>query len=76
MFERFGRTSNGEQHDGHGLGLAIARQVVEAHEGRITVFSDTNQGSTFVVWLPDRTMDSAPECGPEPPQVNPLTVGA
>ncbi|MGL4178760.1 MAG: sensor histidine kinase, partial [Dermatophilaceae bacterium] len=34
IFDRFGRRSGDAGTDGHGLGLAIARQVVESHEGR------------------------------------------
>ncbi|PRY54108.1 signal transduction histidine kinase [Knoellia remsis] len=55
VFDRFRRTGPAEGNgEGHGLGLAIARQVVESHEGRIALFSEVGVGSTFVVWLPDR----------------------
>jgi signal transduction histidine kinase len=36
-----------------GLGLAIVRQIVESHGGRVVVFSEVGVGSTFVMWLPD-----------------------
>ncbi|MGL5815957.1 MAG: sensor histidine kinase [Phycicoccus sp.] len=72
IFDRFGRRSGDAGRDGHGLGLAIARQVVESHEGRIAVFSTVGEGSTFVVWLPDRAIDGPSERERTPPAENPL----
>jgi signal transduction histidine kinase len=43
-----------------GLGLTIARQVVEAQGGHVTVRSAVGVGSTFVVWLP-RSPDARTE---------------
>jgi two-component system, NtrC family, sensor histidine kinase HydH len=37
---------------GAGLGLAIARRIVEAHGGTITVFGETDQGCCFQIALP------------------------
>lgn len=37
---------------GMGMGLAIARQIVDRHAGRITLRSQPGAGSTFSVWLP------------------------
>jgi signal transduction histidine kinase len=48
-------SSAGSREPGTGIGLAIARQVVESHDGRLSLFSEPGRGSTFVVWLPDRT---------------------
>jgi signal transduction histidine kinase/ligand-binding sensor domain-containing protein len=43
--------------DGMGMGLAISRSIVEAHDGRITAVSRTEGGAVFRVVLPARTTD-------------------
>ncbi|PKI03599.1 HAMP domain-containing sensor histidine kinase [Glaciecola sp. 33A] len=50
IFERFVRFS--KHNEGLGLGLPIAKVIVEAHGGRISVESSPGQGSTFSVILP------------------------
>jgi two-component system sensor histidine kinase BaeS len=45
-------TPLGEPTEGMGLGLSIARDLVEAHDGRLEVETDINQGSHFTIWLP------------------------
>lgn len=39
---------------GMGMGLAIARQIVDRHTGRISVRSTYGAGTTFSVWLPQQ----------------------
>ena len=51
IFERFARLAP-RGVGGLGLGLYIARTIVEAHRGRIRVESRQGQGATFVVELP------------------------
>jgi signal transduction histidine kinase len=49
-FERFHRGDRGSP--GHGLGLYIARRIVEAHKGRIGVQTAPGKGARFYVLLP------------------------
>jgi PAS domain S-box-containing protein len=52
LFERFYRAEDKLARGGTGLGLYIAKQIVEAHGGHIWVESKTNEGSTFSFNLP------------------------
>jgi PAS domain S-box-containing protein len=53
IFERFERVAAASADGGgFGLGLWIARQIVEAHEGTIRVASEPGAGATFTVELP------------------------
>lgn len=62
----------GSGHNGSGIGLAIARQVVEAHGGRLVLTSREGVGSTFVIWVPDRSPAGRSSRDPAPPQDDPL----
>lgn len=52
VFDRFERAAPAENYGGLGLGLYIARQIVEAHGGTILLRSSRGAGSTFTVELP------------------------
>jgi len=52
IFGRFERAASAEHYGGLGLGLYIAREIVEAHGGRIRLDSAPGLGSTFTVELP------------------------
>ena len=57
VFDRFSQQSSTEsrQHGGLGLGLAIAKQLVEMHGGTVSAESDgTGKGAAFTVVLPRR----------------------
>lgn len=54
IFDRFYRADDllARRTEGSGLGLSIARRIVDAHGGRLTVKSRPGYGSTFTVELP------------------------
>lgn len=54
IFDRFYREdlSHNNEIAGNGLGLAIARSIVDAHKGRIHAESEYGKSATFVVSLP------------------------
>jgi signal transduction histidine kinase/ActR/RegA family two-component response regulator len=63
VFERFRQADSTatRSHDGLGLGLSIAKQLVEAHRGSIAVESEgRGRGTTFIVRLPSETMVAEP----------------
>jgi PAS domain S-box-containing protein len=53
IFDKFYRSTHrsAQQSDGTGMGLAIARGIIEAHGGRIWVESTPNRGATFTFAL-------------------------
>jgi PAS domain S-box-containing protein len=54
LFDRFyrGEAARRAGAPGTGLGLAICREIIDRHDGHITVESEPGKGSTFTVWLP------------------------
>jgi two-component system sensor kinase FixL len=52
LFEPFEQVGPPGQYGGLGLGLYIARQIVESHGGSIDVTSEPDKGSMFTVDLP------------------------
>ncbi len=61
IFSKFQRVRLGDEPRGTGLSLALARAIVEAHQGHLHVDSDGHLGSVFVFWLP---RNSPPEASP------------
>jgi len=60
IFGKFERAVSTAHYGGLGLGLYIARQIVEAHRGWIAVDSAPGRGSTFRVTLPLRAGEPKP----------------
>ncbi|GAB4280087.1 MAG: hypothetical protein Kow0080_32770 [Candidatus Promineifilaceae bacterium] len=52
IFEKFYRGKTAVNINGTGLGLALVKTIVDAHNGRIQVTSDNKKGTTFIIWLP------------------------
>jgi signal transduction histidine kinase len=52
VFDVYHRESTAHGLPGDGIGLHLARQVVEGHGGRLTVRSELGAGATFLVELP------------------------
>ena len=65
IFERFWRAdkSRSRATGGAGIGLAVVRELVQAHEGHIQVASTVGEGTTFRVTLP---LAEAPAATPSP----------
>ncbi|WP_426751537.1 hybrid sensor histidine kinase/response regulator [Myxococcus sp. Y35] len=58
IFNRFERAASAGSAEGLGLGLFIAREIVAAHAGTLTVESELGQGATFQVTLPRHRMEA------------------
>jgi PAS domain S-box-containing protein len=52
IFDRYWQSAEGDRTRGSGLGLSIARGIIEAHGGRIRVESAPGHGSTFAFTVP------------------------
>ncbi|MFB2896189.1 ATP-binding protein [Aerosakkonemataceae cyanobacterium BLCC-F50] len=52
IFEQFYTADRSRSGNGTGLGLAIAKRIVEAHNGNITASSTPGKGATFTIELP------------------------
>ncbi len=67
IFERFyqAKRTNGGNMGGTGIGLTFSKQLVEMHEGTISVESVFGQGTTFTVSLPHSVIDTQADLTPK-----------
>ena len=63
IFDKFYRSADDQvqKRSGHGLGLALAREIVELHGGKITVESSPGEGSEFSIVLKVRARGPSEE---------------
>ncbi len=52
IFQRFARGLNSRSVEGTGLGLAIVQAIIEAHNGRVELYSQLDMGATFTIIIP------------------------
>ncbi len=60
VFDRFyrGDPSRSRISGGSGLGLSIAKSIVDAHDGTITLVTSVDNGTTFSIQLPAASIDT------------------
>ena len=60
VFERYYQTSNNQHHDGSGIGLHLAKMIIDAHKGDIKAYN-TDNGVEFAITLPFYTIEQNSE---------------
>ena len=53
IFDRFFRVDKSRSGEGYGLGLSIAKSIIEAHKGSLSIESEPGRGTTVIINLPD-----------------------
>lgn len=60
IFDRFTQVDSTltRKREGSGIGLSLVKSLVELHDGNITLKSELNKGSSFIVELPVKLLDN------------------
>ena len=54
VFSLFERLNPKDQYEGSGIGMSIAKKIIEKHKGLITAHSKEGEGATFIIVLPTK----------------------
>lgn len=78
LFEAFKQVESTRQrtYEGSGLGLALTKQLVELHNGRIQVESIKGKGSAFTIFIPIQSPDQQKKILSSSPQESQLLLNA
>ena len=60
VFDRFWRADTSGKTPGTGLGMSLVKEIVELHDGRVEVRSQTGEGTQVTLWLPRHDLLPAP----------------
>lgn len=58
IFDMFVRLHGNSEYEGTGIGLALCKQIVEKHHGFISALSKENEGATFIISLPVKSVET------------------
>lgn len=56
IFMVFKRLHSYHEYEGTGIGLSICKKIVDKHNGYLTAYGDLNEGATFIIELPERSI--------------------
>ena len=58
IFDMFVRLHGNSEYEGSGIGLALCKQIAEKHHGYISALSKENEGATFIISLPIKSVET------------------
>lgn len=76
IFDRFYQVDSTDNQKGTGIGLALAKSIIEAHQGKISVQSTMGKGTTFIVELPLSDRHILPSQKIETPNVDSYCISS